>query len=85
MYILAIKLDNFADDWDPYDYADAFSSRVEGVENFMTGLMKDAEWIIKWLKEIVEECEAWDDPEHDEYIDKANELIKEVTEWISKT
>lgn len=83
MFILAIKLDDFADDWDPYGYADAFGSRAEGVENFMTGLAKDSESILDWLNEITDECECWDDPEHDEFMEKAKELIEEVKKWTS--
>lgn len=84
MYLLAMKLDDFADDWDPYDYADAFSSRTEGIENFMVGLTQDVDWILDWLRDIVDECKQWDDPEYDKYMNKANELIKEVNEWTSK-
>lgn len=84
MYILAIKLDNFADDWDPYNYADAFNDRVNGIENFMTGLKEYPDQIINWLKDIVDECKEWNDPEYEWYMNEANELIKEVTEWISK-
>ena len=59
MYILAIKLDNFADDWDPYNYADAFNDRVNGIENFMTGLKEYPDQIINWLKDIVDECKEY--------------------------
>ena len=85
MYLLAMKLDDFADDWNPYDYADAFSDKTDGIENFMTGLKEYPDQIIDWLKDIIDECEEWDDPEYDKYMNKANELIKEVMEWISKT
>lgn len=84
MYLLAVKLDDFADDWDPYDYADAFPDKIDGIENFMTGLKEYPDQIIDWLKDIIDECGEWDDPEYDKYMNKANELIKEVNEWTSK-
>lgn len=84
MYLLAMKLGDFAEDWDPYDYYDAFNNKVEGIENFMTGLKEYPDQIIDWLKDIIDECEEWDDPEYDKYMNKANELIKEVNEWTSK-
>ena len=82
MYLIAIKLDDFADDFDPYGYAKTFNSRIDGIENFMTGLTKDADLIINWLKAIINECKQRSDYYHES---KAYELIREITEWISLT
>ena len=84
MYLLAVKLDDFANDWDPYDYADMFSARTEGIENFIVGLTKNVGQILDWLTDVIDECEQWDDPEHDKYANKASKLIKEVTAWTLK-
>lgn len=83
-YRLAVKLDNFAEDWDPYGYRDAFDERVEGIESFMTGLMEDVCGVLDWLKEIVGICKDDSDHYYDEYLETAEELIKEVNEWTSK-
>ena len=83
-YLLAVKLDDFSDEWDPYGYDDAFSDRTEGIESFMVGLMDDTDSIINWLKEIVATCEEDEHPYWNDFHDKANELIKEVKEWTSK-
>lgn len=83
-YLLAVKLDDFADLWDPYGYRDAFSERTEGIESFMTGLMEDVGGVLDWLKEIVGICKEESDHYYDEYLETAEELIKEVNEWTSK-
>ena len=46
-YLLAVKLDDFADLWDPYGYRDAFSERTEGIESFMTGPMEDVGGVLE--------------------------------------
>lgn len=84
MFILAIKLDDFADDWNPYGYDDEFDRKVDGIEFFMATLKDDVESILEWLNGIVSECECWDDHKYDKFKDKANELIKEVKEWVSR-
>ena len=83
-YMLAVKLDDFSDEWDPYGYRDAFNDRTEGIESFMIGLKEDVDGIVDWLKEVVETCEGESHPYYDELHDKATELIKEVKEWTSK-
>lgn len=83
-YLLAVKLDDFADLWDPYGYRDVFSERTEGIESFMTGLMEDVGGVLDWLKEIVGICKNDSDHYYDEYLETAEKLIKEVNEWTSK-
>ncbi len=77
---LAIEIDKFAEDFDPYEYADSVSSSEENINEIKNTLLNGASatnGVIEWLRDAAEE----EGPER--Y--KAKELLSRVEMFTSRT
>ena len=74
---IAIKVNEFARDYDPYGYYDAFDCECEGLKQFESELAFGGEATMEWLRSIAE-----DDDEYEEHRNKAKELLEELEDVL---
>ncbi|WP_108775970.1 hypothetical protein [Lactimicrobium massiliense] len=74
---LAQRLDQFAYDFDPYDYMDSMDNREAGFEQVKADLLhSDVEGIQSFLQEAIEEMEP-----DDELLEEASSLLDELESY----
>lgn len=78
-YLLAVKLDGFAEEYDTYDYYDVVDDRetvIREIANALLSNSKYLEGVRAYLTGIIED-DRW-------YVDKAKDLLRQIDEFIGK-
>lgn len=76
---LSVKIDNFAEEYDTYDYYDVVDDRFESIVNVARALMENTKYvgdIMAYLTGVIED-DCW-------YADKAKILLNELKKFKLK-
>lgn len=75
-YLLAVKLDSFAEEYDTYDYYDVVEDRESVIREIATALLSGSEYLdgIKAYLQGVIEDDRW-------YADRAADLLRQINDF----
>jgi len=75
-YLLAVKLDSFAEEYDTYDYYDVVEDRESVIREIAIALLSGSEYLdgIKAYLQGVIEDDRW-------YVDRAADLLRQIKDF----